>query len=62
MYWDKEGAKIKYLKMLKNFHVVIYGDRIIDVNVPINSILNKKDIKIESFIQDLIQAGLVEQD
>lgn len=61
MYWDKEGALIKYMKFLEYFHIVIYEDRRIDIQLPINSILNKKDIKIETFIDDLIQANLVEK-
>lgn len=61
IHWDKEEALIKYMKFMQHFRIVIYKDRIMDIQLPINSILSKKDIKIETFVYDLIQAGLVEK-
>lgn len=60
--WYKEGAEIKAFKMISFIHINIYKDNTIDFQLPINSKITRKDIKIEDWIQDLKEAGLVEKE
>ena len=61
MYWDKEDAEVAYFKFisLNKMALLVLRNRIIDFELPIGSIIKREDIKIESFIYDLIQAGIV---
>lgn len=61
MYWDKGSAKVAYFKfiLINKMIVQILRDRSIDFQLPIGSIIKREDIRVESFIDDLIQAGIV---
>lgn len=61
MDWDKGSAKVAYFKFIPINAMIIQvmRDRSIEFQLPIGSIIKKEDIKIESFIEDLITAGIV---
>lgn len=62
MQWDKENGEVEYFKLIpeNGLLIQINKDRTIDFQLPIQSLLKKEDIKLEKFIDDLIQAGIVE--
>lgn len=57
----KEGAIVDYYKFSPIGIIRILKDRIIDIQFPFYSSIPPGLIKIESFISDLIQDGLVEK-
>ena len=61
MSWDKESAEVAYFKFVSTnrMALLILRDRSIDFELPIGSVIKREDIKIESFIEDLITAGIV---
>ena len=61
MKWGKEDAEVNYFKFIpiNAMALLILKDRSIDFELPIGSVINRQDIKIESFIEDLITAGIV---
>ena len=61
MDWNKEGAEVIYFKFIpiNGMMILILRDRSIDFELPVGSIIERSHIKIESFIEDLIQAGIV---
>lgn len=61
MYWDKEDAEVAYFKFISinRMALLVLKDKSIDFELPIGSIIKREDIRIESFIDDLIQAGIV---
>lgn len=63
MHWNKKNAEVEYFKLIpqNGLLIQINKDRTIDFQLPIQSLLKKEDIKLEKFIDDLIQAGLVEK-
>ena len=63
MNWGKENAEVIYFKLapINGMLIQIIKDRSIDFQLPIGSIIKKEDVKLETFIQDLIQANLVEE-
>ena len=63
MNWDKENAKIIYFKFVpvNSMIIEIFKDRTIDFQLPLGSFLKREDIKIETFIDDLIKADMVER-
>lgn len=62
MQWNKENGEVEYFKLIpeNGLLIQINKDRTIDFQLPIQSLLKKEDIKLEKFIDDLIQAGIVE--
>lgn len=63
MNWDKENAEIIYFKFVPTNSMIIeiLKDRTIDFQLPLGCILKREDIKIETFIDHLIKADLVEK-
>ncbi len=63
MSWEKEEAEVKYFKLIpiNGLLIEIYRNKNIGYQLPLFSTINEKDIKIETFVVDLIQAGLVEK-
>lgn len=63
MEWGKEDADVRYFKLIpiNGLLIVILKDRIIDYQLPLFSLIKQEDIKIETFIEDLIKADLVEK-
>ena len=63
MEWDKEEAIICYFKFvtINQMIIEIHKNRIIDFQLPLGSIIRREDIKLETFIDDLIKADLVEK-
>ena len=63
MSWEKEDAEVRYFKLIpiNGLLIVILKDRIIDYQLPLFSLIKQEDIKIETFIEDLIKADLVEK-
>lgn len=63
MKWNNEKALVCYFKFVPINSMIIQIDRkrIIDFQLPIGSKIKKEDVKLETFIQDLIKADLVEK-
>lgn len=63
MKWNNEKALVCYFKFVPINAMIIQIDtkRIIDFQLPIESKIKKEDVELETFIQDLIQTGLVEK-
>lgn len=63
MSWEKEDAEVRYFKLIpmNRLLIEVHKSRVIDYQLPLFSIVKKEDIKIETFIQDLIKANLVEK-
>lgn len=63
MDWDKENAEVIYFKLIpiNGMLIEIYKDRTIDFQLPLGTIIKREDVKLETFIDDLIQSNLVEK-
>ena len=63
MSWEKEDAEVRYFKLIpmNRLLIEVHKNRVIDYQLPLFSIVKKEDIKIETFIEDLIKADLVEK-
>lgn len=63
MGWGKENAEVRYFKLIpiNGLLIEILKDRTVDYQLPLFSIIKKEDIKIETFIDDLIKADLIEK-
>ena len=67
MYHDKKDATICYFRQMPiwktpiSILIEVFKDRTIDFQLPINCKWEKQRINLKDYIQDLIQAGLVEK-
>lgn len=63
MSWDKENAEVRYFKLIpmNGLLIEVYKDKTIDYQLPLFSVIKREDIKIETFIEDLIQADIIEK-
>lgn len=65
--YNKENAVICYYRLMPMAHktinilIEIYTDRTIGFQLPIGCTLDENKILLKDYIQDLIQAGLVEK-
>lgn len=61
--WGKEDAGVKCFKLIpiNGLLIEIHKNKTIDYQLPLFSVIKKEDIKIETFIDDLIKADLVEK-
>lgn len=62
-FGGKEDSEISYYKLISinGLLIVIFKDRNIDYELPLFSKIKRKDIKIETFIDDLIKSNLIEK-
>lgn len=62
-FGGKEDSEISYFKLISinGLLIVIFKDRTIDYQLPLFSTIKKEDIKIETFIDDLIKSNLIEK-
>lgn len=63
MGWETEDGEIRYFKLIpiNGLLIEILKNRTVDYQLPLFSIIKKEDIKIETFIDDLIKADLIEK-
>ena len=63
MSWEKEDAEVRYFKLIpmNRLLIEVHKNRNIEYQMPLFSVIKEENIKIETFIQDLIQADLVEK-